>query len=115
MRGITADTKLIAYCGLFCGACKQYLKERCPGCHDNVKAGWCKVRFCCMEHSYQSCADCTLVAAPMDCTKLNNIISKFFSFVFGSDRNACIVAIKDKGYVDFAREMAQKRAMSVKK
>ena len=51
--------ELVARCGLYCGACGSYLKGRCPGCRENVKATWCKVRACCGEHSYASCADCT--------------------------------------------------------
>ena len=50
MKEIISDPKLVAFCGLYCGACKAYLKERCPGCHDNEKATWCKVRTCCLEN-----------------------------------------------------------------
>jgi hypothetical protein len=28
MKEIVADSKLVAYCGLYCGACKSYLKEK---------------------------------------------------------------------------------------
>ena len=42
MKEIVADTNLIGYCGLYCGACKRYLKDKCPGCHKNEKAAWCK-------------------------------------------------------------------------
>ncbi len=31
MKEIVSDPKLVAYCGLYCGACKRYLQEKCPG------------------------------------------------------------------------------------
>ena len=58
MRSIVSDHGLVAYCGLYCGACGRYLKDKCPGCHENQKAGWCKVRVCCVDNHYASCADC---------------------------------------------------------
>jgi hypothetical protein len=36
MKAIVADAGLVAYCGLYCGACKAYLKEKYPGCHGNA-------------------------------------------------------------------------------
>ncbi|MCE5250137.1 DUF3795 domain-containing protein [bacterium] len=115
MRDISADKDLIAYCGLYCGACKKYLRESCPGCHENEKATWCKTRLCCIEHSYASCADCTVVDNYVECKKLNNFISKLFGLIFRSDRLACIALIKEKGYEDYAREMAEKKMMSLKR
>jgi len=38
MKTITSNAELVAYCGLYCGACGAYLKGRCPGCHENKKA-----------------------------------------------------------------------------
>ncbi len=35
MRTIQEDVELVAHCGLYCGACKAYLKEKCDGCHRN--------------------------------------------------------------------------------
>ena len=43
MQSITVDPELVGYCGLYCGACGKYLNGKCRGCHDNVKATWCKV------------------------------------------------------------------------
>lgn len=37
MKEIAKNTDLIAYCGLYCGACKSYLMEKCPGCHETQK------------------------------------------------------------------------------
>ncbi|HAR63294.1 MAG: hypothetical protein DKM50_00640 [Candidatus Margulisiibacteriota bacterium] len=115
MKTITADKSLIAACGLYCGACKRYLNEKCPGCKKNEKATWCKTKSCCSENNYSSCADCKTVSEAKDCKKVNNLISKFFSLIFRSNRLECINIIKKNGYDKFAREMAEKKTMTIKK
>jgi len=115
MDQITAGKDLVAFCGLYCGACRSYLKNKCPGCARNEKAKWCKVRNCCLENKYVSCAGCGVAADPADCKKLNNPISKLFALIFRSDRMACIRAIKHDGYETYAREMASKKTMSIKR
>jgi hypothetical protein len=115
MKEIVPDTKLIAYCGLYCGSCRSFLKESCPGCADNKKATWCKVRTCNMEHNYASCADCKEFPNAMDCKKYNNFMSKLFGFVFKSDRNACVNMIRSNGYEKFANYMAENKLQSIKK
>ena len=97
MSEIVSEPKMVAYRGLYCGACRSHTKGRCPGCHDNAKATWCKIRTCCMEKGYASCADCKDFADPMACAKYNNLISKVFGFVFRSNRAACIAQIKELG------------------
>jgi hypothetical protein len=115
MREVTADAGRVAYCGLYCGACGAYLKERCPGCHDNVKASWCKIRSCNIEKKIASCADCGEFSDPMQCKKFNNIMSKVFAALFRSDRAACIAQIKALGIEGYAKAMAGKRMQSIKK
>jgi len=115
MQEIKADSKLVAFCGLYCGACRAYLKGKCKGCADNVKAGWCKVKKCCTENSYKSCADCHDFSDLKECGKLNNFISKLFEIFFRSDRIGCLEAIRVEGYDKFAEEMAANRAMTKKK
>ena len=115
MKEIVADSKLVAFCGLYCGACSRYLKGSCPGCHENSKATWCKIRGCCMENNYTSCADCKEFANPMDCKKFNNFMSKIFGFIFRSDRAACIRKIKEVGIDDFAKYMAENKIPSIKR
>ena len=68
-----------------------------------------------MENSYRSCTDCWIVENMRDCKKLNNFMSKLFSLVFRSDRFAGIAFIKEKGYDEFAIEMAEKGIMSIKR
>lgn len=41
-KTITASTDHIAACGLYCGACRKYLNDKCPGCRQNDRATWCK-------------------------------------------------------------------------
>lgn len=109
-----ADKNLIAYCGLYCGACRSYLKGKCHGCKENAKATWCKTRTCCIENNYLSCADCDKKEL-MECKKFHNAISEVFGFIFNSDRPACINRIKEKGYEDYAAEMAANKMQSIKR
>ncbi len=115
MREIQANTELVAYCGLYCGACKSYLKERCPGCHENTKASWCSVRSCCMEKGIQSCADCSEFTDPRMCKKYNNVVSRIFGVIFNSDRAACIDQIKKLGLTGHAQEMADRKSQTIKR
>jgi hypothetical protein len=112
---VVNDPELVAYCGLYCGACKSYRKEKCPGCHDNVKAGWCTVRVCCNEHGYATCAECEVVGDVRDCKKLNNVVSKLFALVFRSDRPASLDRIGEVGIEAYAAEMAESERQSVKR
>ena len=94
----------IAACGLYCGTCRGYRKGKCPGCAANEKAAWCAVRNCCREHGRQSCAECTDM--PLEnCRKFNSFIGKLFGLVFRSDRQGCILRIREIGPDKFAEEM----------
>jgi hypothetical protein len=112
-RELVADPKLVAYCGLYCGACNSYLKGSCPGCHENPKAGWCGVRACCMDHAYRSCADCTSYPDPNDCRKFNSVVSRLIGLVLNSNRQACVLEIRKLGREGFATEMTAKRRHTI--
>jgi hypothetical protein len=114
-KDIAKDTNLIAYCGLYCAACRGYLKGSCPGCQKNEKATWCKVRSCCINNNYQSCTDCKEFSNSMDCRKYNNFMSKTFGFIFRSDRAACITKIKELGYENFAVYMTENKLQTIKR
>jgi hypothetical protein len=114
-KQIEKNTNLIAYCGLYCAACGKYLNGKCPGCASNEKAAWCKVRSCCIEHSYKSCADCTEFKNVNDCKKYNNFIAKVFGLIFNSNRSGCISMIKEKGYEGLAAYMTDNKIMSFKR
>ena len=113
MKEITVDTKKIAACGLYCGACKKYRMGKCPGCHENEKASWCKIRKCCMEKGFHTCAECEMDVK--DCRLHNNLIGKFFAFVFRSDRPACIRYILENGAQAFAEEMTKRGEQTIRK
>ncbi len=115
MKSIPTDQNLVAYCGLYCGACKKYLQEKCSGCHENMKASWCKIRTCCINASYASCADCAEHMNPDDCKKFNNFISKIFAVIFKSDRAACIRKVKEIGLEKYAAFMAKSGLQSIKR
>ena len=124
MKEITIDAKMVAACGLYCGACKKYRMGKCPGCHENEKASWCKIRKCCMEKGFHTCAECERLRVGerssgmmdvKDCRLHNNFVSKFFAFVFRSDRPACIRYIRENGEQAFAEEMTKRGEQTMKK
>jgi hypothetical protein len=110
---MNANKELVACCGLYCGACRSLLKGRCPGCRDNARAKWCKVRTCCIEHGYASCADCAQHADPDACRRFNNIISKAMGLLFNSNRRACVLRIREVGAAQFAEQMAAQKRPSL--
>ena len=112
---IEANPELVAYCGLYCGACRSYLKGKCPGCRKNEKASWCKVRTCCTDKNISSCASCDSFDNLNDCKKFNNIFAKFFELVFRSDRIACIRQIRAQGLDIHAKIMAENKQQTTKK
>ena len=114
MKNITTDSELVSYCGLYCGACKKYISNKCEGCHDNTKATWCKVRSCNRERRYATCAECVDHPNEKECKKFNNAISKIIGFVLRSDRAACITQIKNLGLQGHAEKMAGLGRHSIK-
>jgi len=115
MKDITAEKDLVSYCGLYCGACKSYLKEKCPGCRIDGKYKKCKMRPCCLEHEYQSCADCTEFPNVADCGIYSNRFWDIMEFFFRTQRSACIDMIKRVGYQDFAEHMAENKLVVLKR
>jgi hypothetical protein len=115
MREIISNPKMVAYCGLYCGACKRYLSDKCPGCHENKRAAWCKVRSCCIDNDYASCAECKEFTDPDDCKRFNNFMSKIFRLVFKSDRAACLNQIKALGMDGHAVKMTELQCQSLRK
>jgi hypothetical protein len=108
MQEVKANPRLVAHCGLYCGACRSYLKGGCPGCSDNSKAAWCGVRRCCQENAYASCADCQNYCDPRDCRLFDNFISRAIGLVLNSNRRACILRIRDLGHDGYAAFMTER-------
>jgi hypothetical protein len=115
MQVVEVNPELVAYCGLYCGACRSYLAGKCQGCHENAKAAWCKVRTCCRQKNFTSCAGCSEFPDPHGCGKFNNVISRLFGLVFRSDRAACISQIRQLGLEGHAAAMAAKRIHTLKR
>ncbi len=113
-KEIVADANLVAMCGLYCGSCRSYLGGKCPGCKDNEKATWCKIRKCCNEKGIVTCAECADVEI-RNCKNYTNIISKTFSLLFNSDREKCLKRIREVGYLEYASEMSAKRIQTLKR
>lgn len=110
---LKADPLLIAYCGLYCGACRKYLNGKCPGCKHIQGKHWCQIRACNIGQKFGSCADCAL-ETPRACRKFNNPIAKVFALIFGSDREKCILTIREKGENWYAETMARTGQQSLK-
>lgn len=110
----TKDANLVALCGLYCGTCIKFKKGKCPGCNDNIKATWCKVRACNIENGFKNCSQCTIMST-VDCKKLNNPIAKVFELVFRTDRLSSLNYIKEFGEEAYAEKMCSLGQMSIKK
>ena len=115
MRPIVADPGLVACCGLYCGACKSYLKEKCEGCRKSGKNSWCQVKKCAVEKGIATCADCGDFIDPMECKKFNNFIARMVGHVLNSDRSACIADIRRSGLQAYAEKMGGMGRQSIPK
>lgn len=115
MNTIKNDPSLIAFCGLYCGACKSYINGKCPGCEGNHKASWCDIRKCCMGKSIKSCADCKEFYDVKQCKKYNNFVARAIGFILRSDRPACVDKIKQDGYETFAKYMSSNGFQTIKR
>ncbi len=113
MKDITANQDLVACCGLYCGACRSYLKGRCPGCRENVKASWCPQKKCCATRRHATCADCAQFADVADCKHFNSLIARALGLLFNSNRPAGVRKIRELGATGFAAFMAEKKRMKM--
>lgn len=113
MKQITANSENIAACGLYCGACRKFLADKCPGCKLNKKATWCKIRQCAKDNGFRTCAQCSKEVT--ECKIYSNFIGKAFAFLFNSDRPACIHHIKANGEQSFAEEMTKRKFQTIKR
>ncbi len=113
------DSKLISYCGFYCGACPKYTKKQCKGCKgDNPKCavGYkaCKVRPCCIENKFNSCADCDKFDSVKDCKLYNPFMIRFGQFITQTNRRLGIEMIKEKGENEFVKYMIDKNWVTIK-
>ncbi|HVU32768.1 MAG TPA: DUF3795 domain-containing protein [Opitutaceae bacterium] len=106
MNPVAVDPALVAYCGLYCGACRAFRHGRCPACRANNQARWCNVRICCIANGFASCASCGGHPDPRTCGTYGSWVSRAFGFVFRSNRAAGIDRIRLVGSDAYAHEMA---------
>ena len=60
------NKELIGCCGAYCGTCQVLKQNMCKGCklgyqndeRDITKAK-CKIKICCINNNYSTCADCS--------------------------------------------------------
>ena len=54
------ENELIAYCGVNCGDCPDYMSEKCPGCRNTEwePGDECMPVSCCAEKSIDCCGEC---------------------------------------------------------
>ena len=98
---------VLAHCGLVCSQCGMYLKGRCRGCHsERPMHSRCKVKRCCLDRQYATCAQCDDFANLKQCGKLHNLISIVFGFIFRSNRIGNLGRIREIGVEKFADEAA---------
>lgn len=125
MKPVYVSSQLIAACGLYCGACRKFRMGKCMGCtvpeaevpglRKPIAKGfqWCKIRKCCQGKGYHTCAECDKDVK--DCKIHNNYVGKLFTFLFNSDRAACIRYIRHHGEDAFAERMAWDEKMTISK
>ncbi len=89
------DTTLISYCGFYCSACPKYAKGKCTGCKGyspKCAVGYkaCKVRPCCLENGYSTCADCKKYNSVKDCAIYNPIMIHFGQWITRTSRQKAL-------------------------
>ena len=95
---------IIANCGLICSKCGMYIKGKCKGCFGGKPMYKnCPIKKCNEDNSYNTCADCEEFAELKRCKKLHNIISRFFGFIFRTNRMANLKRIREVGLETFKK------------
>jgi len=96
---------IIANCGLVCSKCGMYIKGKCKGCFGGKPMYKnCPIKKCNEDNSYSTCADCKEFAELKKCKKLHNIISRFFGFIFRTNRIVNLNRIREVGLEIFKAE-----------
>lgn len=113
---IVYDETLVAYCGLYCGACPRYLQNKCNGCRENNHfPKHCAVKPCNIDNNYDNCAECQVLENIKHCKKFNPFLIKFGEFITGTSRKKCIEKIREYGKQEFAKYMVNNKLVSCKK
>jgi len=118
-KEINRDENLIGHCGIFCGECPSYKSGKCDGCRGiSAKAAvvykQCKVKPCCVENGFFTCADCTTYTSTKECKKYNPLLLKIAAWIESSDRSKSIEMIKTKGRAEFLAFMTDRHWVIIK-
>ena len=118
-KEMNRDENLIARCGLYCGACPSFISKKCDGCRGNsaksaIVYKSCKVKPCCADNGFFTCADCTIYASTKECKKYNPLLLKIASWIESCDRSKAIEMIKTKGRVEFLAFMQERNWVIIK-
>ena len=119
MKNVIIETNLTSYCGFYCGACPKYIKKQCFGCKGDspqCAVGYksCKVRPCCLENAYSSCAECKKYDSVKDCRIYNPLMIRFGQFITRTNRRKGIEMIKEIGEDEFVSFMSAKNWVTIK-
>lgn len=103
----------IAYCGLYCKKCPALKSGKCDGCRIlSAKSATlykkCRVKPCCEENGFFTCADCTIYSTTKVCKKYNPLLIKIVSWIESSDRSRAIEMIKSEGRAGLASFMEKR-------
>jgi hypothetical protein len=95
----------VGCCGAYCGTCNVIRDGLCKGCKSGYTDGTrdisrakCKMKVCCLENQFCSCADCSEYSS---CDIIQNFYAKR-GYKYKKYREA-IEFIRASGYEDFLK------------
>lgn len=65
----------------------------------------CKVKKCCIDRQFSTCAECNEFANLRECRNLHNLISRIFGFIFRTNRIGNLNRIRELGIDQFTKEV----------
>lgn len=112
MKTIAPDNKNIAACGLYCGACRKFLAEKCSGCKPNKKQLGVKSAHVAKKTSLILVLNAPMMSGNASCFPIDK---QSICILFNSDRSACISYIKEQGEQAFAEEMTKRKCQTIRR
>lgn len=114
-QDIIFDENLVTMCGLYCGACPRFLKNKCKGCREKDHfPSYCDIKPCAIEHNIDTCAQCPEYSDVRLCKTFNPFLIKVGEFITGTSRARGIDMIRTSGKTAFAQYMVDNRFVSIK-
>ncbi|MBF0543853.1 MAG: DUF3795 domain-containing protein [Candidatus Riflebacteria bacterium] len=107
---MTNKEVIIARCGLVCSECGSYLKGKCSGCHsEKPMFANCPTKKCTLEKNILTCAECSDFQNLKECGKLHNWISRFFGWIYGTNRIGHLESIRKTNLESFKQSRTAKK------